>query len=42
MEDYLEAFKSFERETENKIENDKEIVMKMVDEYYSAARKILN
>lgn len=31
MEDYLEQFKKFEREAENKIENDREVVMKMVD-----------
>jgi hypothetical protein len=42
MEDYAEAFKTFERETENKMENDKEIVIRMIDEYYSTARKMIN
>jgi hypothetical protein len=41
MEDYLDCYKKYTREQDNKIENDREIVIRMVDEYYSLARKMM-
>ncbi len=42
MEDYIEGFKVFEKDIENKIENDREVVIRMIDEYYSTAKKMVN
>lgn len=42
MEDYIEGFKMFENEIENKIENDREVAIRIIDEYYKTARKMIN
>jgi predicted phage-related endonuclease len=42
MEDYIEGFKVFEKDIENKIENDREVAIRIIDEYYNTARKMIN
>lgn len=42
MEDYIEDFKKFQKDMDNKMANDREVIMKMIDQYYTTARKMVN
>ena len=42
MEDYIEDFKKFQKDMDNKMANDREVIMKMIDQYYTTARKMVS